>query len=205
MKTTKPALPVRTGKSSSSQAVATAAGDTAAKLIESARSEFRRYGYSGTDSNKIARRAGFAPQTFYRWFGDKTEIFLAVYRAWEEDERKVLGGLVTARASGRRMGRAIIAHHRDYLLFRRSLRQLALEDPAVRKARAESRQRQIAQIQNWAGAAAPDGQALAILLLQLERLADAAAEGEFADLGIGDAAAEAAIAALLSRLRGGKG
>lgn len=172
------------------------------RLVAAASDEFREHGYFATDSNKIARRAGFAPQTFYRWFNDKTGIFLAVYRAWEDQERGVLGGMIASRASERRMAQAVIAHHRDYRLFRRSLRQLSVEDATARQARAESRQRQIAQIQDWAGGAAPNAKTLAILLLQIERLADAAAEGELADLGIADAAAEAAMAALLRQMRG---
>jgi hypothetical protein len=50
-------------------------------------------GFGGTDTNKIARRGGFAPENFYRW---------------------------------------------------RSLRQLLVENDAVRQARAESRITQIA-------------------------------------------------------------
>ena len=53
---------------------------TPERLIAAAAAEFREAGFAGTDSNRIARRAGFAPQTFYRWFKDKTEIFIAVYR-----------------------------------------------------------------------------------------------------------------------------
>ena len=73
---------------------ATTPPSTRESLIGAAGAEFRERGFSGTDSNKIARRAGFAPQTFYRWFTDKTEIFLAVYRAWEEEEKTVVGALI---------------------------------------------------------------------------------------------------------------
>jgi AcrR family transcriptional regulator len=54
---------------------------TRERLVQAAAAEFREQGFAGTDTNRIARRAGFAPQTFYRWFTDKTEIFIAVYRA----------------------------------------------------------------------------------------------------------------------------
>ena len=47
---------------------------TGTKLIAAAAAEFNDHGFSGTDSNKIARRAGFAPQTFYRWFKDNILI-----------------------------------------------------------------------------------------------------------------------------------
>jgi AcrR family transcriptional regulator len=53
-------------------------GDGRSVLIAAARLEFEEFGFEGTNSNAIARRAGYAPQTFYRHFEDKREIFLAV-------------------------------------------------------------------------------------------------------------------------------
>lgn len=175
---------------------------TAEKLVAAADREFRRYGFSGTDSNKIARQAGFAPQTFYRWFDSKTEIFLAVYRAWENEEQSALNALIDQKASAKRMAETVIAHHRDYLIFRRSLRQLSLEDPVVRAARAQSRLRQIDQLEEWAGANSLSRPELAATLLQMERLADAVAEGEFKDLGLSESTAVATLGKLISRLRG---
>lgn len=175
---------------------------TSEKLVAAADREFRRHGFGGTDSNKIARQAGFAPQTFYRWFTSKTEIFLAVYRAWENEEQAALDVLVAQKASAKRMAEAVVAHHRDYLIFRRSLRQLSMEDPVVRTARAQSRLRQIAQLEAWGGDHSLPRPELAATLLQMERLADAVAEGEFKDLGLSESAAIATLAKLISRLRG---
>ncbi len=175
--------------------------DTAAKLITAAAREFNTHGFSGTDTNKIARRAGFAPQTYYRWFSDKTEIFVAVYRAWEEEERRAMGHLLAEKASANRLVDALVAHHRRYRLFRRSLRQLTLEDPVVRKARAESRMRQIQRIRSSLGASAPAISEVAAILFQIERLCDAIADDEIADLGVGEKAPRAAIAQLQGRLR----
>jgi len=174
---------------------------TPARLIAAASEEFRRRGFFGTDTNRIARRAGFAPQTFYRWFKDKTQIFLAVYRAWEEEERSVLARLLSAKAPASQIVAAILRHHRAYRMFRRSLRQLTVEDPAVRKARAESRCRQIERIRESLGAAAPDFSEVATILLQIERLCDGIADDEFADLGVDERIPRAAIANLQSRLR----
>jgi len=176
-------------------------GTTAARLVAAAAKEFNRFGFSGTDTNKIARRAGYAPQTFYRWFKDKTEIFLAVYRLWEEQERRVLGDLLARKAPSERIVEAIVSHHRSYRIFRRSLRQLSLEDPVVRKARAETRMRQIQRIRSSLGASAPDVAEVATIVFQMERLCDGIAEDEFADLGVNEKAPRAAIAALQSRLR----
>jgi AcrR family transcriptional regulator len=175
---------------------------TRQKLIAAAAAEFREQGFGGTDSNKIARRAGFAPQTFYRWFKDKTTIFLAVYRAWQREEGVVIGRLIGRRAPGAALAEALIDFHTTYRLFRRGLRTLSLEDDAVRLARAESRRRQIAQISHWsAPRPAPAPEAIAVRLFEIERLADAIAEGEFIDMALGEADARARLAAIFDELR----
>ncbi|MBL6853036.1 MAG: TetR/AcrR family transcriptional regulator [Alphaproteobacteria bacterium] len=174
-------------------------GDTRERLIDASAREFRAHGYAGTDTNRIAARAGFAPQTFYRHFKDKLEIFLAVYRRWEDEEAAVVASLVERRAGARALADAIVAHHRAYLLFRRSLRQLSVENPQVRKARAQSRLRQLENTVALTGRGTIA--ALAPRLFQIERLSDAIAEGEFIDLGVDEAAGLEALAALLSELR----
>ena len=175
---------------------------TAALLLDAAMSEFNEHGFAGTDTNRIARRAGFAPQTFYRWYADKTAIFLAAYDAWQAEEAKTLGALIAQEASAETLADAVLAHHRRHLVFRRSLRRLSLEDPAVRRARAESRLRQIAQVRRAKTATAADAEALAVTLLQLERLADALAEDELTDMGLGAGAARTRLGQLISELRG---
>jgi AcrR family transcriptional regulator len=174
---------------------------TSEKLVAAAAKEFNQRGFDGTDTNRIARRAGFAPQTFYRWFRDKTAIFLAVYRAWEDEEREMLSKLLARKAPTSEMVDAAIQHHKAYKVFRRSLRTLSLENTTVRKARADSRKRQIEQIKTWVAPAKPSAVDVATILLQMERLADAVAEGEFADLGLEDKSARDALAALQNRLR----
>jgi AcrR family transcriptional regulator len=61
-------------------------GQGRGKLIEAAQAEFEEHGYDNTNSNAIAKRAGYAPQTFYRHFEDKRAIFLAVYQQWSAVE-----------------------------------------------------------------------------------------------------------------------
>jgi len=179
--------------------VAKTTGDTRDRLIDAAARAFRAHGYAGTDTNRIAARAGFAPQTFYRHFKDKLEIFLAIYRRWEDEEAAVVTSLVEKRAGARALAEAIVAHHRAYLLFRRSLRQLSVENPQVRKARAQSRLRQMEKAIALAGRGTVE--TLAPTLFQIERLSDAIAEGEFADLGVAEDAGLDALARLLSGLR----
>ena len=181
--------------------LAEAAPSTQQRLVAAAAAEFNSHGYGGTDSNKIARRAGFAPQTFYRWFKDKAAIFIAVYQAWEEAERQFVGDLVRQGAGDAAVIERAVQHHRDYRLFRRSLRTLALEDPAVREARAQSRLRQVERIAR--ASAGPGARPeITVRLLELERLCDALAEGELADLGQDETAARARLAAILAEMRG---
>ena len=177
------------------------AGDTAAKLVAAAAREFNQHGYDGTDTNKIARRAGFAPQTFYRWFKDKTQIFVAVFRAWEDEEGRVIGSLMAERAPMAKLVDAIIAHHRAHRRFRRSLRQLALENDSVRQALTEFRLRQVEKTRRWAGPEARPAAEVAALVLQMERLCDAVAEGELAALGVDEKGARDAIISLLRQVR----
>lgn len=174
---------------------------TPLRLREAAMAEFNAHGFAGTDSNRIARRAGFAPQTFYRWYKDKTEVFIACYRAWWDEEEAALQVLIDDDASSKALVEAGVAHHRRNLMFRRSLRQLSIDDPAVRRARAEARLRQVAQLRVWTGVNLNDEQ-LAVTFFQFERLTDAIAEGELADMGLGETEARRLIAALVDQLRG---
>jgi AcrR family transcriptional regulator len=190
-----------TAKRSANTAKAPRSVDTRARLIQAAAAEFNAHGYAGTDTNRIARRAGFAPQTFYRWFADKLSIFIAVYRVWEDTERAFLSELIERKASTQQMRDAAVQHHRNHLVFRRSLRQLSVENPAMRRARAESRKRQIAQIKLWQQKPGADAGRIAAALLQMERLADALAEGEFQDLGLTLRAGERALGNLIGELR----
>ena len=174
---------------------------TAERLLQAAAIEFNEQGFGGTDTNKIARRAGFAPQTFYRWFQDKVEIFIKTYERWRNEEFGAINKLLAEDASDLRMARAIVAHHKAYLVFRRSLRQLSVENDVIRAARAHGRLSQIAYLRNMNPGNLLDDAEVAAILLQTERLADALAEGEFRDMGLNRKAGEEALARLIHELR----
>ena len=175
--------------------------DTASLLVEAAAKEFQEHGFGGTDTNRIARRAGFAPQTFYRWFEDKTAIFLAVYRDWVATEFDEIDRLRAKGASEVELADAVIAHHRAYYIFRRSLRQLTVEDDRVRAARAASRLEQIERIKARYKAPRPSSSNVALFLLQFERLCDALADGELRDLGVEENAVREHLVRLYAQLR----
>src|SRR4051794_8884139 len=63
---------------------------TRARLLATAAQTFNEVGYDGTDSNKLARLAGYSPGTFYRHFPDKRAIFLAAYSAFLRVEWEAL-------------------------------------------------------------------------------------------------------------------
>jgi AcrR family transcriptional regulator len=177
--------------------------ETAKRLLDSAEKEFNSRGFSGTDTNRIARKAGYAPQTFYRHYRDKTEIFLAVYDGWWREEGAAIGETIAAGGRAENIARVVLRFHARWRVFRRSLRHLAVEDKRVRAARAAAR---LAQLQTLRALPANKRRKLADLaaaLLALERLCDAAAEDEFADLGIDGKAILKAVSAAVSATHGG--
>jgi AcrR family transcriptional regulator len=179
---------------------------TRTALLRAAEAEFNAHGFEGTDTNRIARAAGFAPQTFYRHFEDKRAAFLAVYERWWKDERAALekaggGGLPGSEAAAR----VALAFHTKWRGFRRALRHLAIVDPKVRAARTAARRAQIARIREFTNQASRSDEDLAAALLKAERICDAAAEGELADLGLSRTAAKALVAAAVKELLGSRG
>jgi AcrR family transcriptional regulator len=158
---------------------------TRERLLDAAEREFNKYGFEGTDTNRIARTAGFAPQTFYRHFDDKLSVFLAIYDRWWKSESDAVaraGG--AAWPSAEDAARIALAFHRKWRGFRRALRHLAIVDPKVRAARAGARKAQIARIRGYAGNSARSAPELMAALLKAERICDAVAEGELDDLGL---------------------
>jgi len=168
-------------------------------LLEAARAEFDEVGFESTDTNRIARRAGYAPQTFYRHFADKTAIFVENYHRWLDDEWK---DLEKAHGKGAdEAARILLGHHARHREFRRSLRRLTSVDPVVRAARADSRKRQLELVdaQDSAQGRKRERAPRIALLLCIERIADAAADGELADLGLTAADQVALLADVIRR------
>jgi AcrR family transcriptional regulator len=161
--------------------------ETRERLVAAAAAEFNRVGYRGTDSNRLARAAGYAPGTFYKHFADKRAIFLAAYEAWVTTEWAAVGRIVAA--GGPRETRAarivdeVLALHRRWRGLRASLRALVAEDATARTFYRRPRRRQIALLAALGGARRPRAEA-ALLLYVLERVSDAVADGELRDLAV---------------------
>ena len=161
---------------------------TRKRLVLAAAQEFEAHGYHGCDTNGIARAAGYAPGTFYKHFADKRGVFLAVYNDWVRAEWDAIGALIeqrrgsaTVHSLAESLADAVLAHHRAWPGFRASLRALVAVDPQVRAAHRRSRRRQLAALRRF-GVRSPSG--AAFLLLTVERVADALADGELEALGL---------------------
>jgi AcrR family transcriptional regulator len=170
-------------------------------LLTTARAEFLRHGFDGTDVNRIARRSGVAPTSFYRWFKDKTDVFLAVYRDWEAQEQQALQRLLARSGTLADLAEACVEQHRSHAPFRRSLRRLSHEEPRVRQALAASRLERLNQLEQSMGEPRPGRDELAVELLLFEALATALGEADLADMGLSDAAGRRQLGTILLRWR----
>ena len=173
--------------------------DAPTLLLHAATAEFVEHGYEGTSTNRISERAGFAPQTFYRWYKDKLDVFIAVYKAWAEAEMAQLDAMLTESADSLHLAEACVENHRSFLTFQRGLRRLAQDAPVVREARAQTRRAQIAGIRQKQPGLSDEQ--VAALLIGIEQLCEALAEGEFADLGLSGSDCYARLAGMIQQLR----
>jgi len=168
-------------------------------LLAAAAAEFNEAGFDGTNTNKIAARAGYAPQSFYRHFPDKRAVFLAVYEQWVAEEQ---AALALARRPGDAAAVIIALHQRD-IRFRQALNRLVAEDADAAAARAGQRRLQLQSLRGRLPhlAEQSDGDILAGLLV-VERIADAIATGEMTLLGVPPGQQGKLLAGWLKRLYG---
>jgi AcrR family transcriptional regulator len=162
-------------------------GEARERIVAAATTLFNEVGYGGTDSNAIARAAGYAPATFYRYFTDKLSLFLEVFRRSVQDEWSAIESIAPERGRVRALVRVLLDHHRRWAGLRRSLRGLALTDPDARAAFWARRTEQIDRAIVVSGKAdLPLGRArAAAAIIVLAALADAAADGELECYGLG--------------------
>jgi AcrR family transcriptional regulator len=180
--------------------------ETRARLVAAAAEVFERNGYHGTESNALARAAGYSPGTFYKHFDDKRAIFLAVYEAWvsatwKDVEAALLAEHPSITVAAERIVAALLASHVRWRGFRRSLKLLAATDDAVRAAFLANRNRQLrgfVMLRRRTGAPKRSREEDALLMFTLERACDAIADGEAVGLHV---SREGLVAELVSRVR----
>lgn len=173
---------------------------TRVALIDAAAKIFKREGYFATDTNAIARAAGYAPGSFYNHFADKTAILLAVYEHYVELEWQGVRAAAAARPSVRvtNVLEFIEGLHTEWARFRTDLRTVARLEPAVAKILAESRAKQMELLSALTGLSrAKDGPRLLIALTLVERYADLLAEAR--TLSLSEPAVKRELAAALQR------
>lgn len=159
------------------------------RLVEAAAQIFNTVGFHGTDTNRIAKAAGYTPGTFYTHFPDKRAIFLEVYETWVDAELNDLtSGFRLKGANHRdRLARTLLEHHRKWKVFRASLRALYVIDPEIRKTRLTQMSRQVDTIAAIAKEAGREPQSRANLLgnlLLVGAICDAIADGNLQILGV---------------------
>jgi AcrR family transcriptional regulator len=170
--------------------------DTYARIVAAAAIEFEQHGFYATDTNRIARAAGYAPATFYKHFDNKLAVFLAVYDTWVEREWEQIDALAKRPGDSitrvRRIVDFLVDHHRRWRGFRAALRALTATETAARNHHAGIRRDQVARFRALLGGADEASDAV-LLLLYLDRVCDAIALGELRLLGVAEASAKSAM------------
>ena len=164
---------------------------TRERIITAAANQFNRFGYHGTDSNAIAKAAGYATGTFYKHFRDKREIFLAAYERWLTAEWKEIGEELSKmrnrKETARRLVELTIKFHTEWRGLRASLVELVFSDPQVRKFFLAQRRRQldlIAELRSRFVLPPRTREQDAIFLYMTERVFDAIGQDHIQSLGL---------------------
>jgi AcrR family transcriptional regulator len=178
--------------------------ETRERLVAAAARLFNRVGYHRTNSNQIAREAGYATGVFYKHFADKREIFLAAYETWVASEWKAVENELslgaTRLATARRLVSLTVDFHSRWKGLRASLLELVFTDARVRRFYRDQRRRQLdlmAKIRKHAGAPSHQREQDAIHLYTMERVGDAIAQGELRHLRLNR---EVIVAALVKKV-----
>ena len=168
---------------------------TRERLVAAAAALFNRFGYEGTDSNRIARAAGYATGTFYKHFKNKKEIFLAAYQTWVSAEWKAIEMDLSAAGKPEEIAQRLVStaidFHTRWRGLRASLLQLVFSDQTVRRFYRAQRRRQLdvmAELRARIGGRPHRREEDAIHLFTTERTYDAIANGEVEALGLDRAA-----------------
>ena len=165
--------------------------ETRGRLLTAAANLFNREGFYGTDSNAIAKAAGYSTGVFYKHFKDKREIFLAAYEQWSVAEWKQVAAVLASGGSDRELAQQLVLMfidvHTEWRGLLASLRQLVVTDGTVRRFHRRQRKRQL----DWMAALRAQRHLSPrrreqdlVYLWTTERTFDAIAQGEVRDLGL---------------------
>jgi AcrR family transcriptional regulator len=165
--------------------------ETRERLLTAAMELFNRHGYHGTDSNRIAKAAGYATGTFYKHFKDKREAFLAAYERWAAEEWNAVRAELAARHPpdqlARRLVNLSVDFHTRWRGLRASLHELMFTDARVKQFCCRQWRKQIdlmaelRSAQGWQPRTREDD---ALLLYSCERTYDGIAREEPQAMGL---------------------
>ncbi len=122
---------------------------TRERLMHAAAQLFSEQGYDATTTNQISRKARVSVGIFYKYFRDKRDIFLEIYR---EYSTRVVETLVAEldperwreadiQSAVQSLVRTAYESHKVDPGIRHAFTQIAMKDPAFREMRDEIRQR----------------------------------------------------------------
>ncbi len=159
---------------------------TRKKLIEAALDEFSTQGFYGTDTNKIARAAGFTPGTFYVHFADKHEIFETCYLQVladlrEEGTKKIRAKLGDSREVASATFSLILQYHRRWGDFLTDVKTLATCDENIGRLYNEQQSlliQLLGRLRSGVSGGKPNREEDALMYFMLERTCSAIASGE---------------------------
>lgn len=165
---------------------------TRRQLKIAARREFNLAGFFLTDTNKIAKLAGYAPGTFYRHFKDKLEIFIEVYRDWHweliSEIERAFNSAANPNDIPRQLCSSLLKLYSEGRLFRASLWTLSFFEPRITGYKLDRRRELVTtlnrlrqQLNN--DISLPLKEALTFALI-LERLIESIIENEYESLDI---------------------
>ena len=177
---------------------------TRARLIRTAAQVFNEVPYWETDSNQIAKAAGYSTGTFYRHFKDKREIFIAAYREFVSEEwssiEANLSPAQTPEQSIDGAAEALVGHHRKWRVFRGNLRALVTYDEELRQLTLELRREQLQRMSIVRRAMGAKDRPLSsdvIHAMMFERVCDAIADDDFKHLGCSEDEAQTVFRGLM--------
>jgi AcrR family transcriptional regulator len=180
---------------------------TRERIIDGAATLFNQFGYNGTDSNSIAKQAGYATGTFYKHFKDKRAVFFAVYERWLTEEWTAIDEELSKGHSPDETARRIvdinIRFHTDWRGLRASLMELIFSDDDARNYFRKQRRRQLevmTKIRQRLGLQQRTREQNALHLFLTERVFDALGQGEIQALGLDRKAVEAFMVERVSEL-----
>jgi AcrR family transcriptional regulator len=184
---------------------------TRKQLKIAAKHEFNSVGYFATDTNKIARLAGYAPGSLYRHFDDKIDLFIEIYRDWHLEQMQEIQKTLTTRGSieelAKKLTKIIIAFYGNWRVLRAAARVLVLSEPRVADFKVNRRIELVQSVHTLRAQLAlselPEEEIILFLIL-IERLGDAVAEGEFSGPSLPASAGHDVLLNLIERFLKGE-